>query len=496
MINKKALDVVINGKPAERIYLCEKDFSLFLCYYFTEYLVYPFAPFHYEMFGDLKDLTERKIRELAWVMFRESAKTSFAKIYLIWLIIYKKKKYLNVDSFDKANAESILFDVVTSLQTNQKILADFGELYNRKRDPDEATIKRISNFITNNGVRVEAHSTQESVRGRLFGEQRPDFVLLDDFETSKTKDSLAYTQQVIKHIDEFKAGLGPEAIVIYLGNYITELGSIQSLIDRAKTDTGLRIRMVGVEDGGNAWPGKYGLTDAEVVGTNKVSLEDKKKQLGSSVYSAEMLNQPIDEETQEFRKELFLKIDQDTVDNKDTRRFVTIDTAISEKAEADFTGVAVNYVDNENKWHLIAKRYKFSPKDLIELLFSLYREYSPEKIGIEKTIYLQVFKPFLDDECRKRNVFLPIVELEHAQVNKHTRIRALLPRYESKSIFHITGQCNDLEEEALRFPRGVHDDVIDAVAYQIQIAEAPIGENEDLMRIYANRQERATSELV
>ena len=90
------------------------------------------------------------------------------------------------------------------MQTNQEYKRDYGEMYNAKRDPNEATQKRINNFVTNNGVRVEAHSTQESVRGRLHGHQRPDFLLLDDFETNKTKDSQAYTKQVIDHISEFK----------------------------------------------------------------------------------------------------------------------------------------------------------------------------------------------------------------------------------------------------------------------------------------------------
>lgn len=31
----------------------------------------------------------------------------------------------------------------------------------------------------------------------------------------------------------------------------------------------------------------------------------------------------------------------------------------------------------------------------------------------------------------------------------------------------------DLEEEQVRFPRGAHDDVVDAEAYQLQLAEAP-----------------------
>lgn len=111
-----------------------------------------------------------------------------------------------------------------------------------------------------------------------------------------------------------------------------------------------------------------------------------------------------------------------------------------------------------------------SPLELIDDLFSIYDMFRIEVIGIEKTIYLQAIKPFLDDEMRKRNKFLNIVELQHNQTAKETRIRALLPRYESRSIFHIKGQCGDLEEEEVNFPQGVHDDVLDATAYQVQVS--------------------------
>jgi phage terminase large subunit-like protein len=100
-------------------------------------------------------------------------------------------------------------------------------------------------------------------------------------------------------------------------------------------------------------------------------------------------------------------------------------------------------------------------------LFTLYKQDRPEKIGIEKTIYLQAIKPFLDEEQRKRNTFLPIVELEHNQVHKETRIRGLLPRYESGSVFHIKGESKDLEEELLTFSKAINDDVMDALAYQL-----------------------------
>ena len=129
-------------------------------------------------------------------------------------------------------------------------------------------------------MRVEAHSTQESVRGRIHGHQRPDCLILDDFETNKTKDSKAYTEQVAQHINEFASGLGATAIILYLGNYITEFGNIQELFNRAKTDNRLRIRAVSViADSKPTWPAKYAMTTEEAKATGKVSLEDKKIQL-------------------------------------------------------------------------------------------------------------------------------------------------------------------------------------------------------------------------
>jgi len=152
-------------------------------------------------------------------------------------------------------------------------------------------MRRLSKFITHNKVMVEAHSTQESMRGRLFKDQRHDLVLLDDFETNKTKDSKAYIEQVQKHIDELAIGLSSNAAVLYLGNYITEFGVIRRLMDRAKEDPRLIIHNVpAIENGVPTWPAKYALTDEEATQTGKVSLEDKKRQVGSVVFSAEMLS--------------------------------------------------------------------------------------------------------------------------------------------------------------------------------------------------------------
>lgn len=425
------------------------------------------------MFADIEGLMSGKYREILWLMFRESAKTSFAKGFITWLICFGKRKYINVDSFDKENSERILFDIVLELQTNNRIKADFGELFNTKRDPNEITQKRISNFITSNGIRVEAHSTQESVRGRLHGHQRPDCLLLDDFETNKTKDSQAYTEQVISHINEFKAGLDSTAIILYLGNYITEHGSIQTLLDRAQTDQRLMIRNVPVIAADKpTWPAKYALTDEEAKATGKVSLEDKQRQLGSYVFSYEMMNQPIDESQAEFKRDRAQHVTDEEVKKLDTLCYITVDSAVSEKESADYTGITINRVSTENKWYVYSYRLKVNTKELIEHFFYLHKMYRPQLLALEETTFTMAIQPFLEDEMRKRNVFLSLFALKHKHLQKETRIRGLIPRWESGSIF-LVGPNTELLDEMRTFPNGQHDDVLDSLSYQLQVATKP-----------------------
>ena len=115
---------------AERMYICEKEPLYFFIYYFSQYLTFPLADFHYDFFEDIKGLTDNRLDSVAWIAFRESSKSTLAKLALIvWAICFEKKHYINVDSFMKENSEAFLFDVAIALQTNELILRDFGNLY-------------------------------------------------------------------------------------------------------------------------------------------------------------------------------------------------------------------------------------------------------------------------------------------------------------------------------------------------------------------------------
>ena len=487
---------------AERILATRSHFGYYMVYYMPHYVQSEFAPFHYDMMGDVHDLLNFTIRELAWIMFRESAKTSLAKGLICYLITNRIEPYINVDSYDKENAERVLFDVVQELQSNKRLIEDFGQLYNVKRSAGEATQKRVTNFLTNPvkdsmgriltpGIRVEAHSTQEPMRGRLSVAARPGFVLLDDFETKKTVASEATTKAIRDHIQEFKGGLDSQRRrVLYLGNYISEYANVQMLMDKEPHDPELRVRVVPIHSGDQpAWPQRYVMTDKEAQATGLVSIEAKKRNMwtpedGDADFMAEMLCQPIDFATAVFQKHFFQHIEFEEMLKKRLVCYVTMDTPSKREDQAqnndgDFFGVTINWVDAENKWHFKSYRKRLGPTAIIEEMFSIYAfclsiGTPPIKMAWEDTAYTRGLEVALRKAMRERNIFLPLYWLSTAGRNKNDRIRTgLLHRYESRSIYHLTNECNDLEGELLRYPKSPFDDTSDSASYQADIAKPP-----------------------
>lgn len=229
----------------------------------------------------------------------------------------------------------------------------------------------------------------------------------------------------------------------------------------------LRLMAIAEEDqppfrkaGEALWPDRYGLTE----------LEDIKASLGPYEWEALYQQRPISSETQEFKPGWYrYRTHTEVAALKRKMRLLSVDTAASKSAAADFTGLCDNLVDTDSKWNLKAWKLKIAPDQLIELLFSLHLANKYDRIGIEEGMYTLVLKPFLDKAQRERGIFLPIVPLKHNSTQKEVRIRGLIPPYAAETIYHIEGECSELEFEQAAFPNGKHDDVLDAAAYQVQL---------------------------
>ncbi len=300
---------VIFGTLDQRHFICENSFPYFAFYYFNDYFVYESPHYHWDFFDDCEKLVEGELRDVLWIAFRESAKTTIAKMFVTWCIVYKKKKYIAWDSYDGTNAESALFDIALTLQTNRKIIRDFGQLYRKRKkfktkqeqEEDEPTVKTLGNFITENKIKVERFTTQESARGRISGKNRPDLFIFDDIENTITKESLALTSRIIRHVDEVNSGLQNTGSVLYLGNYISEEGVIAHIKSRLEGKSGKMVRNIKIiENGAPTWPDKYVMTNKQALIKNVaipreehvISLEQKRADLGDTVFNTEMMNDP------------------------------------------------------------------------------------------------------------------------------------------------------------------------------------------------------------
>lgn len=282
-----------------------RNFLMFFSYFFFEYIKYPFAPFHEDFEQDLVDLLEGRITELVWCTARDTAKTSFTKAWAIWLFANKKRKYYNQTSYDDANSDKFLFDCIIEMQTNNRLKEVYGDLFNAPAGFDVKQSKRVGDFITTTGTRVEAHTTQQSVRGRLHQSNRPDWYNMDDFETLKTVRSEAATREVNEHISELKGGIDQkDGRIHYLCNYISETANVAKLKKRAEQDPMLRFREVWRigDDGKPTWPTRDVLTNEELKlpsNEGKVSIEAVEKSMwspetGDSDFQREMMGKPVD----------------------------------------------------------------------------------------------------------------------------------------------------------------------------------------------------------
>ena len=294
--------------PAERRYIFGKKggFKYFFLYHYGEYFAYKPADFHYDMYEDLNFDTQNVI----WCMFRESAKSSIAKAYIVYCICHSKHRFINFDSYDKKSAEAALFDIAITLQTNPTILEDYGELF-RETTKESSTKKSIPEFITSNKIKVKAYSIRESARGRIFGKYRPSLVIFDDIENERTVSSEIMTERVLKHFKEFQAGLASYANILILCNKISNTAAVAQIMDYAREQKNWSIREVPVYTGEAysgeiMWPAKYAWTDVETAIFNstqnnrykyKISIESKRRELtmkGDDRFSPEMLLKPLD----------------------------------------------------------------------------------------------------------------------------------------------------------------------------------------------------------
>jgi len=234
------------------------------------------------------------------------------------------------------------------------------------------------------------------------------------------------------------------------------------------------------EKGESNWASAYTVEDI------LAQKEDYRKLGKVDVWLREKMCLAIADETRIFKREDFrywgAEQDWQVKFGGDCNFFMTVDPAVSLSANADYRALVVMAVDSKNQWYLVDVSYgRFDTIKLIDEMFRLVVKYGLQDVGIEKGALKQAIEPFLIKEQQKRNKYFNLIPLEHGGRRKESRIRMLRPRFKAHTIwFPLEAEwLTEKESELLGFTmegsKTMHDDLIDALAYMEQIADAPFG---------------------
>ncbi len=203
----------------------------------------------------------------------------------------------------------------------------------------------------------------------------------------------------------------------------------------------------------------------------KPFLDNARRTMGSYLFANQYQNEVIPEDEKTFKPH-WLKYYKTIPEG--TYRFGFIDPAIGQDKHHDYTGICIVDVDFDGVWYLrVAKRERLTPTQIVDKMFEICREFQLKALGVEVVAYQEALLYILDERMKQKDVILPVKGVSRARISKQTRVLGLVPRFEWGRLLVSQGMV-DFEDEYNTFPRGNHDDILDALASIEEIAFKPV----------------------
>lgn len=193
---------------------------------------------------------------------------------------------------------------------------------------------------------------------------------------------------------------------------------------------------------------------------------------GPYMFKALYLNEPTDALNQVFKRN-WIRYYQTLPKSKSKLLYCTsVDPAaedIDGTSDPDYNVVVttcLNVIDGHIYVTKIDRR-RMNPGELVDAIMAHNREFHPLVVKIEGIAYQRTLCYWLQKRMDKLGEQFYVQAIKsHGSFSKEDRIRAVQPFFNAGFV-HITTAMEELERELLSFPRGAHDDILDALSMQV-----------------------------
>jgi len=406
---------------------------------------------------------ERDFSQLAIGLPRGFAKTTFIKIFLLYVILFTKRTFILICANNEKKAVAILSDVMDFLD-EPNIKKVFGD-WRLGVETDQQGLKKFG-FRGRNIILYAG--TVSTVRGLNLKHQRPDVILFDDIQSREDADSQTISEQIESDLygTAMKAKSPHGCLFIFVANMYPTKWSLLRRIKQNPTWVKF-ISGALLQDGTSIW---------EELQPTEQLLREFENDLRSGkpeVFYAEVLN---DENASvnnlvDLSKLPIYNIPRDEIH---TGNFIIIDPS-NDKANSDAVSIGYFEVHDTKPVCMEIKEGRFSPGETIEESLKIALRRGCSVIAIESNAYQYSLNYWFNFICTQRGIIgIHPVEIYSGTYSKNSRILTMFKQLLAGEILihpDCSAACNLQISQFNPLKRDNTDGLLDLLTYAPKVIE-------------------------